>query len=161
MTKDTEDHKVAARMTLPVVFLRELVPDDLPAVLQIAADCPELQWPRDEILECLRSPDTIGLVAEVNGRVIGFLVYRLDRSLHEVFVKTIAVAPAWRRHGVGRALLRAVDRHLSQGYDGVRMVVPETSLLLQLLLRDGAYRAVRLLRNWYGEEHAYLMEKRA
>lgn len=149
-----------ARAIRPDLILRPLARTDLDAVLQLAADYPESHWPRDEFEECLRCPDCIGMVAEAKGKLIGFVVYRRDRSLREAFVKNVAVAPAWRRRGVGRSLLALVDDVWSEGYDRVRMLVPETSVSLQLLLRASGFRAVRVLRGWYGEEHAFLMQKR-
>jgi ribosomal-protein-alanine N-acetyltransferase len=148
-----------ARAIRPDLVLRPLARADLDAVLRIAADYPESHWLHDEFEECLRCRDCIGMVAEAKGKLIGFVVYRLDRSLREAHVKNVAVTPAWRRRGVGRSLLALVDDVWSEGYERIRMVVPETSVSLQLLLRAGGFRAVRVLRGWYGEEHAFLMQK--
>jgi ribosomal protein S18 acetylase RimI-like enzyme len=139
--------------------LRWLITADLPAVLQIADDCPGLPWTMEEFQECFRSLDTIGKVVEVQGSVIGFLIYQLDRDSHEVVVKSIAVAPEWQRHGVGHSMISSLDRKLSQGYERVSAMVPESNLSLQFLLRAGGFRAVRVLRRYYGDEDAYLMEK--
>jgi ribosomal protein S18 acetylase RimI-like enzyme len=146
--------------TVKDLTVRAMAPSDLDAVLRIAGDCPEARWPREEIRECFRSADSVGKVAEIRGQVVGYLVYRLDRSLREVFIKNMAVAPAWRRRGIGRVLLGSLDALLHGRYERIRALLPETSVPLQLLLRDGKFRAVRVLRGWYGDEHAYLMEKR-
>ena len=139
--------------------LRWLITADLPAVLQIADDCLGLQWTAEDFQECFRSLDTIGKVVEVQGSVIGFLIYQLDRDAHEVVIKTIAVAPDWQRHGVGHSMISSLDRKLSQGYERVSAMVPEGNLSLQLLLRSAGFRAVRVLRRYYDDEDAYLMEK--
>jgi ribosomal protein S18 acetylase RimI-like enzyme len=139
--------------------LRWLITADLPAVLQIADDCPSLPWTMEDFQECFRSLDTIGKVVEVQGSVIGFLIYQLDRDAREVVVKSIAVAPDWQRHGVGQSMISSLDRKLSQGYERVSAMVPESGLALQLLLRSAGFRAVRVLRRYYGDEDAYLMEK--
>lgn len=139
--------------------LRWLITADLPAVLQIAEDCLGLQWTMEDFQECFRSLDTIGKVVEVQGVIIGFLIYQLDREAHEVTVKSIAVAPAWRRHGVGRSMIESLDRKLAQGYSRVSALVPEGNLGLQLMLRGLGFRAVRVLQRWYDDEDAYLMQK--
>jgi ribosomal protein S18 acetylase RimI-like enzyme len=139
--------------------LRWLITADLPAVLQIADDCLGLQWTMEDFQECFRSLDTIGKVVEVQGSVIGFLIYQLDRDAHEVIVKSVAVAPDWQRHGVGQSMISSLDRKLTQGYERVSAMVPECNLAMQLLLRSAGFRAVRVLRRHYGDEDAYLMEK--
>jgi ribosomal protein S18 acetylase RimI-like enzyme len=139
--------------------MRWLTTADLPAVLQIADDCLGLPWTGEDFQECFRSLDTIGKVVEVQGIIIGFLIYQLDRDTQEVIIKTIAVAPGWQRHGVGQSMVQALDRKLSQGYERISAMVPECNLSLQLMLRSAGFRAMRVLRRWYGDEDAYLMQK--
>jgi ribosomal protein S18 acetylase RimI-like enzyme len=127
--------------------------------LQIAEDCLGPEWDGDDIQECFRSIDTIGKVVEVEGHVVGFLIYQLDRDEHEVVIKAVAVAPDWRRHGVGRGAIGSLDRKLAQGYERISAMVPESNLAMQLLLRDVGFRAVRVCRRWYGDEDAYLTQK--
>jgi ribosomal-protein-alanine N-acetyltransferase len=139
--------------------LRWLITADLPAVLQLADDCLGLQWTAEDFQECFRSLDTIGKVVEIQGMIIAFLIYQLDRDAHEVAIKSIAVAPGWQRHGVGQSMVQALDRKLSQGYERISAMVPESNLSLQLMLRSAGFRAVRVLRRWYNDEDAYLMQK--
>jgi ribosomal protein S18 acetylase RimI-like enzyme len=139
--------------------LRWLITTDLPAVLELADACPGLQWTAEDFQECFHSLDTIGKVVEARGAIIGFLIYQLDRDAQEVVVKSIAVAPHWQRHGVGMSMIRSLERKLTQGYGRISAHVPEGNLPLQLLLRGAGFRAVRVLRRWYGEADAYLMQK--
>jgi len=151
-------------LSQPVTYtgtLRWLITADLPAVLQIADDCLGEQWTLEDFQECFRSLDTIGKVVEVQGAIIGFLIYQLDREAHEVLLKSIAVAPDWRRRGVAASMIQSLDRKLAQGYDRVTVLVPEGNLPLQLLLRSLGFRAVRVLRRWYDDEDAYQMQKGA
>ncbi len=97
----------------------------------------------------------------MQGAIIGFLIYQLDREAHEVLLKSIAVAPDWRRRGVAASMIQSLDRKLAQGYDRVTVLVPEGNLPLQLLLRSLGFRAVRVLRRWYDDEDAYQMQKGA
>ncbi len=139
--------------------LRWIISSDLPALETLAYQCPALQWSEDDFRECFRSVDTIGKLAEADGAAVGFLIYKLDHDLHEVFIKNVAVAPDWQRKGVGRMLVRSLDAKLAQSYERISALVPETDLAAQLLLRDAGYKATRVLRRWYDEEDAYLMQK--
>lgn len=141
--------------------LRWLITADLPQVEQLADDCSGLPWGPEDFQDCFRSLDTIGKVVEVDGAVIGFLVYQLDRDEREVVVRCLAVAPAWQRRGVGISMIRSLEKKLAQGYERISILVPETNLALQLLLRGAGFRAVRVLRRYFDEEDAYLMEKGA
>src|SRR5262249_53348084 len=54
------------------------------------------------------------LVAEARGRVIGYASfvagYNTDVAARELWMHDLFVVPAWRRRGVGRALITAVAR---------------------------------------------------
>jgi ribosomal protein S18 acetylase RimI-like enzyme len=145
---------------IPGLTIRALTGTDSEAVRALAADCPEWKWPKEELEECLHCSEAVGRVAEVDGLAIGFLIYRLDPSLHAAFIKNLVVAPAWRRRRVGWTLLNVMESEMPRGFDRVAFLVPEASDSLQLLLRGRAFRAVRVLRNWFEDEHAYIMEKK-
>jgi ribosomal protein S18 acetylase RimI-like enzyme len=139
--------------------LRWIVSSDLSALRPLAYQCSALQWSEDDFRECFRSVDTIGKIAEMDGATVGFLIYKLDHDLHEVFIKNVAVAAEWQRKGIGRALIQSLDTKLAQAYERVSALVPETDTAAQFLLRDAGYKATRVFRRWYGEEDAYLMQK--
>jgi ribosomal-protein-alanine acetyltransferase len=79
--------------------IRPAIPDDLPAIAAIQQSSPEAAaW------------DPTGydvVVAEAEGRVVGFLVTRTVTE-GEREVLNLAVAPEYRRRGIGRSLLRSV-----------------------------------------------------
>lgn len=52
-------------------------------------------------------------VAEAAGEVVGYVLAR--RQARDALIADISIAPAWRRKGVGAALLEAVERDLGQG----------------------------------------------
>lgn len=145
--------------TVDNLILRWILPEDVAALQKIAEQCPILEWSRDEFQECFRASATLGRIALVEGMPVGFVVYLLDRSMKQVFIKNLAVAPEWHRHGVGLSLLRTLDPELHRGYDRITALVPECCLGFQLLLRTGGYRAMRSLRGWYSDADAYLMVK--
>ncbi|MEZ6091062.1 MAG: ribosomal-protein-alanine N-acetyltransferase RimI, partial [Pirellulaceae bacterium] len=46
---------------------------DMPSVLDIEAACFEFSWSEDEFIRCLRQRNCIGMVAEENDQVVGFM----------------------------------------------------------------------------------------
>jgi ribosomal protein S18 acetylase RimI-like enzyme len=131
----------------------------MPSLMPLAELCPALEWSAEDFRECFRSVDTIGKVVTVDGGPIGFVVYKLDHQMQEVFLKNIAVRAEWQRRGAGRALIRSLDSKLSQSYERITAIVPESNLPGLYLLRDCGYLAVRVLRGWFGDEDAYVMQK--
>jgi len=70
----------------------------------------------------------------------------------------IAVAPAWRRRGVGRLALQHVEREARRRSAArIELHVHESNLVAQRLYRAMGYRAVQILRRGFGSEDAYRM----
>ena len=73
------------------------------------------------IARCREVPDAHFLVAEVDGRVVGFLHYDCEGSepeLHRIYVE-----PTLKRRGIGSALLRELHARLTPGASYILMVV--------------------------------------
>jgi len=164
--------------------LRWMIQRDLPQVLRIERQAPALQWCQQDFLAVFQSGDTAGWVAEVGDQVVGYLIYKaitqpepaepeaLD-SLGfagqaggrpvlkplRISLLNLAIAPEWRRHGIGRALLAKLNQKLRQSEDYIQATVPESNLPFQLLLRDAGYKAVSILRGYFGTEDAYLLRR--
>jgi ribosomal-protein-alanine N-acetyltransferase len=66
----------------------------------------ETAWSRRDLAELLASPGVAGLVLEVQGRAVGFALWR--RAADEAELLTLAVSPAHRRRGAGRYAVEAV-----------------------------------------------------
>ena len=82
----------------------------------------------------LRSPTTLALLAEDDGAVLGLLVAELrGRELH---LSLLCVAPAHRRRGAGRALVRALLDRYPQA-----VAATDEPGALALLDRERAFRA--------------------
>jgi [ribosomal protein S18]-alanine N-acetyltransferase len=95
------------------VAVRLLQAGDVDAVLAIQAACPEIaQWTREDYVGAAAGTmhgwvaERIGGAAPSAPVVVGFLVAR--STLPEMEILNLAVAPAFRRHGVGTDLLDAV-----------------------------------------------------
>jgi len=85
--------------------VRSAVPADAAAFVAIERRCFSDPWSEASFREALGSPWTFGLAAQGSRGVAGYLVAREVGGSGEVL--NLAVAPEFRRRGVGGALLRA------------------------------------------------------
>jgi len=143
------------------VHMRWMIRRDLPEVLQIERQSFEFPWTEEEFYRCLRQRNCIGMVAECDNQVVGYMVYELCKT--RIHLLNIAVAAPYRRRGVGNKMIQKLVGKLSpQGRTRIVLEVRETNLPAQLFFRACQFRAVAVLRNYYADtpEDAYLMQYR-
>jgi GNAT superfamily N-acetyltransferase len=110
--------------------VREIRPDDVPAVVALVRELAEYEKAGDEALMTEaqlhtalfgESPKLFGHVAEVDGQVVGMAVWFLNfstwRGTHGVYLEDLYVQPGHRGTGLGRELLRTLaEVCVEQGY---------------------------------------------
>jgi ribosomal protein S18 acetylase RimI-like enzyme len=164
--------------------LRRILHRDLPALMQIEQQPPALRWTEQDLKAVIQTPNTAGWVAEIEGRVVGFLIYvvslqpqrderngengkehphwakwfRPRQPLH-VTLLNLAVTAEYHRCGLGRLLIGRLSQEFTHPQDRIQATVPESNLSVQCLMREGGYRAVRIFRSYYDTEDGYLMER--
>ncbi|HID77311.1 MAG TPA: ribosomal-protein-alanine N-acetyltransferase [Planctomycetaceae bacterium] len=134
---------------------------DMPEVLAIEAASFEFPWLEEDFIRCLRQRNCIGMVAEYDERVVGFMIYELNKT--RIQILNFATAPDHRRRGVGTQMIAKLIGKLSaQRRTRITLEVRETNLPAQLFFRANGFRAIRVLRNFYEDtpEDAYLMQYR-
>jgi hypothetical protein len=131
-----------------------------------------------------RQREPFGWVAEIQGRSVGSVVCALvqgavdsqgakpPRSLVARFRSLLGWCSArglyvelldlMVEHEVGgavleQALLRCLLEDVQRFWSRVPVVVPESNLAAQVLLRNARYKAVRVLHAYFGDEDGYLM----
>jgi ribosomal protein S18 acetylase RimI-like enzyme len=62
------------------VHIRWMIRRDFPEVLAIETESFRFPWLEEDFIRCLRQRNCIGMVAEHDERVVGFMVYELDKS---------------------------------------------------------------------------------
>jgi ribosomal-protein-alanine N-acetyltransferase len=134
---------------------------DLPEVLEIEHAGNDYPWNEEAFLRCLRQRNCIGMVAEADGRVVGFMIYELHKSKLQVL--NLAVHADFRRQGIGTQMVEKLKSKLSQQRRArIVLEIRETVLGAQLFLQSQGFRAVGVLRDYYEDsvEDAYLMQFR-
>jgi ribosomal-protein-alanine N-acetyltransferase len=143
------------------VHIRWLIRRDMPEVLAIEAQSFEYPWSDADFIRSLRQRNCIGMVAEHEDRVVGFMIYELHKS--RIHVLNFAVAEDCRRRGVGSQMIAKLCGKLSvQRRSRIVLAVRETNLAAQLFFRENGFRAVSVLRCYYADtpEDAYMMQYR-
>ena len=143
------------------VHIRWMIRRDMPEVLAIEGESFEFPWLEDDFIRCLRQRNCIGMVAEHEDRVVGFMIYELHKS--RIHVLNFAVAEDYRHRGVGSQMIAKLTGKLSsQRRSRIVLEVRETNLPAQLFFRENGFRAVSVLRSYYADtpEDAYLMQYR-
>ena len=143
------------------VHIRWMIRRDMPEVLQTEQDSFEYAWTEEDFLRCLRQRNCIGMVAEQNEKVIGFMIYELHKA--KLHILNFAVHPGCRRSGVGAQMVqKLISKLSSHRRTRITLEVRETNLAAQLFFSKQGFKAVRVLRAFYEDsgEDAFLMQYR-
>ena len=103
------------------IKIRKLEKNDWGAVLEIVK---KLHSWFDSVALTFEIPNDLkfhqGMVAEVNGKIVGFLTYSSFEG--EVYVSWIGVDPDYHRQGIGRILMSELEKTLKeQGIDKLKV----------------------------------------
>lgn len=138
--------------------IRWMIRRDMPEVLGIESQSFEFPWSEDDFIRCLRQRNCIGMVAECEEQVVGYMIYELDRNV--LHVLNFAVRADFRRRGLGSQMLDKLIGKLSQQRrTRINLEVRESNLAAQLFFRRSGFRAISVLRDYYEDttESAYVM----
>lgn len=121
--------------------IRSAVPADAEAFFAIERRSFSDPWSEASFHEALTSPWTFGIAAQGSRGVAGYLIAREVAGTGEVL--NLAVAPEFRRRGVGGALLRAGLTALrNRRVDEVLLEVRESNRSAQSLYTRHGFRPV-------------------
>ncbi|TWT55460.1 ribosomal-protein-alanine N-acetyltransferase [Thalassoglobus neptunius] len=140
------------------VQIRWLIRRDMTDVIQIEQSSYGEAWTDEDFLTCLRQRNCIGMVAEHDQKIVGFMIYELHKS--RLHILNFAVAPEARRQGIGtQMVLRLIDKLSQQRRSEILIEVRESDLDTQLFFKKQGFRAVCVLRRHFDdtEEDAYTM----
>jgi len=113
------------------VHIRWMIRRDMEEVLEIEKASFEFPWLEDDFLRCLRQRNCIGMVAEYDERVVGFMVYELHKD--QLHVLNFSVRPDVRRRNVGQQMVDKLIGKLSRkGRNRIMLEIRETNLAAQM-----------------------------
>lgn len=118
-------------------------------------------WREGDFIHALRQRNTIGMVAERNGGIVGFMIYELHKN--RLHIMDFAVHPEFQRSGVGRAMVGKLTLKLSADRRNRIMIeVRERHVDAQLFFAELGFRAISVIPDLYDDsiEDAYLFQYR-
>jgi ribosomal protein S18 acetylase RimI-like enzyme len=143
--------------------IRDFKIKDLEAFYRIDQICfPEyMAFSRAEFISYLNHSKRIARVAETSGRIIGFILARIQGSLY-AHILTLDVVPDARQSRVGTQLMKALHEELERLKIGTSILeVDIANIAAQRLYKKLQYKYVGLLPGYYRErEDAYRMVRR-
>lgn len=141
------------------LMIRWLIRRDMQEVLRIESSSFEYPWTDEDFLCCLRQRNCIGMVAEHDYKVVGFMIYELCRG--KLNILNFAVHPDFRRRGVGAGMVeRLRDKLHQQRRTQLLLELRESNLDGQMFFRSQGFKAVSVLREHYTDtnEDCYVMQ---
>ena len=146
--------------TQPTTHIRWMLRRDLPEMLDIERLCFDFPWREEDFIRELRKASIIGMTAERDERIVGYMLYELFPS--RIALLNFAVRPSLHGEGIGRAMMEKLKGKLSLNRrHKITVKVRERNLEGQLFFKHMGFAAVDVLRDHYDDspgEDAYLFE---
>jgi len=158
MSASSRDLPQMKRIPLSLVVIRPARLFDLPEIVRIEHQSFKEQYPRGLFMMFLENnPDTF-LVAEYNGKVVGYVMAYLKPDL-EGHVMSIAVDPLYRGNGIGKALMISViNKLIKRGAKYIGLEVRVSNERAIKLYEGLGFRKVKRIISYYSDgEDAYYM----
>jgi ribosomal-protein-alanine N-acetyltransferase len=139
-------------MTSSELSLRLARPAEAATIANLSRDLIEYglrwRWTPIRVAGCIRAPNVNVLVASVRENIVGFSIMRYgDNDAH---LDLLAVAPTYRRAGVGRRLLEWLEKcAVIAGIFNVALEVRAGNQGAQLFYKRLGYRTIAHLPGYY------------
>jgi [ribosomal protein S18]-alanine N-acetyltransferase len=147
-------------MSVLPLRIRNFQNEDLETLYEIDRVCfaEDIAFSRTELLCQIHNCKSITRVGEGLGRILGFVIARIENPSY-AHVLTLDVVPGARRCGIGIALMRTMHRVLAKKkIRAAFLEVSEQNLPAQRLYEKLQYRYVETVHGYYrGREDAYRM----
>ena len=115
-------------------------------------------WPLLDLIGVLSFPGIIRLKAMIDGKLVGFIAGEIRNPKGLAWIATFGVLPAFRRQGIGSALLGACEESL--GVDRVRLSVRVGNKTAIRIYKSFGYQQVGTWPEYYrGGVDAVVLEK--
>lgn len=142
------------------MLVRPMTEQDLDEVVEIENATFSQPWSKQGFLDTLKNKDTLYLVAEENGEVLGYL--GLWQSFEEADITNVAVKSTARRKGVGTALLEEIKKQAeSRGITVLTLEVRKSNEAAIYLYEKQGFHSVGIRPGFYDmpKEDAVIMKE--
>lgn len=149
-------------MTEDSLLIRRMLPTDLSAVVALEQACGLSSWGVAGYVSELIHPSAILLTAVCREQIAGYFSGRVMADEFELF--SIAIAPIFRRQGIGQALLNAgLSAIRLRGIDRCILEVRAANSAAQQLYNKGGFKPIGQRRNYFHQpdDDAILMARSA
>jgi len=134
--------------------LRTFQPGDLQRLYEIDQSCfaAGISYSKSELEGFIRHRKAMTWVAEEGKEIVGFLIASRHPSMPLGHIITIDVVEAWRRKGVGTALMDAVEDWARQRrFVSLSLETAEDNLPAQAFYERHGYTKFERLENYYAD----------
>jgi ribosomal-protein-alanine N-acetyltransferase len=133
---------------------------DMPRMVEIEGQCfpEEAAFPPNMFAYLIKYALTL-VACDAADQAVGFVAGYVSGRVGAIY--TLDVHPLFRKRGIGRELIRALERELEAlGARAIRLEAAVTNEDARELYRRSGYQESELLRNYYGRrKHALRMWK--
>ncbi len=135
------------------IIIKKTGIDDLEMLYKIEKECFTLEaFSKKQIKSLLQAPNSISLLAEINGEIVGFIIALIYEGKSEKIghVFTLDVASNTRKKGVGLKLLDSLEHILvEQRVNVCYLEVKVDNVAARELYRKIGYVEIRFLKGFY------------
>lgn len=125
-----------------MVHIRWMIKRDMEEVCLTENETFITPWKEEDFTRLLKRRDYIGMVAELNGRIVAHTVYQLRQN--RLVIRNLTVSPHHRREGIGRAIMDKLKAKLSPiRKPNLIIEVREENLQAQLFLRSQGFKWIK------------------
>ncbi len=136
------------------VRIRWLIDRDHPEVIAIESQSSETPWTKEDLKAIDRTRNWIGMVAEDEDRIVGWMLYELHET--RVVVLKFAVDPFARRLGVGTAMINKLKGKCTpQKRPSLVIDCSEDELRAHLFFKKNGLKATEIVRGANGARDIY------
>ena len=139
---------------------RPMTVADIDTVMVIERASFTSPWSRQFFLQELKAANARSVLCQLDGNPIGYIIYW--ELPGELDIHNVAVAPGYRRRGVGREMLGSlIDNAARRGFRRMTLEVRKSNEAAQALYRSLGFEICGLRRGYYSDngEDAWLMER--
>lgn len=133
------------------VHFRPMNSSDLEEIMTIERASFSYPWSTHFFLRELGVSSARSLLAEIGGKIVGYIIYWLLSDA--VDVHNLAVHPAYRHHGIGRSLVQAViDEARRHGLARLTLEVRKSNEAAQRLYHALGFLACGVRKGYYSDD---------